>query len=72
MKIHFEYFVLALAIAGVTGSVSVAFSQQTATSNVTPEMRTVANDAYQKQNRKAAVDAYEKIVKEEEKNAGAN
>src|SRR5690349_7598509 len=39
---------------------------------ITPEMRTAANDAYQKQDWKTAAAAYEGIVKIEEKNAGAN
>ena len=39
---------------------------------ITPEMRTAANDAYQKQDWKSAAVAYEGIVKVEEKNAGAN
>lgn len=39
---------------------------------VTPEMRTAASDAYQKQDWKAAATAYEAIVKVEDKNAGAN
>lgn len=39
---------------------------------VTPEMRTAASDAYQKQDWKAAATAYESIVKVEAKNAGAN
>ncbi|HEX6278984.1 MAG TPA: hypothetical protein VFZ49_03115 [Pyrinomonadaceae bacterium] len=43
-----------------------------AQSTVTPEMRTAANDAYQKQDWKQAAVAYETIVKAEEKNAGAN
>lgn len=38
---------------------------------ITPEMRTAANDAFQKQDWPAAAAAYEKIVKAEEKNAGA-
>lgn len=42
-----------------------------AQSAITPEMRTSANDAYQKQDWKAAVAAYEKIVAAEEKNVGA-
>jgi hypothetical protein len=46
---------------------SAAFGQ-----TVTPEMRTAASDAFQKQDWKAAVSAYEAIVKVEEKNAGAN
>ena len=40
-------------------------------SAITPEMRTAANDAFQKQDWKTAAAAYEKIVKAEEKNAGA-
>jgi hypothetical protein len=39
---------------------------------ITAEMRTAANDAYQKQDWKAAATAYEKIVKAEVKNAGAH
>lgn len=39
---------------------------------ITPEMRTAANEAYQKQDWKTAAAAYEGIVKVEEKNAGAN
>ena len=39
---------------------------------VTPEMRTAANDAYQKQDWKTSAAAYEAIVKAEGKNAGAN
>lgn len=39
---------------------------------VTPEMRSAANDAYQKQDWKAAAAAYEAIVKIEAKNAGAS
>lgn len=46
---------------------SAAFGQM-----VTPEMRSAASDAYQKQDWKAAASAYEAIVKVEEKNAGAN
>lgn len=46
---------------------SVVFGQM-----VTPEMRTAASDAYQKQDWKAAATAYEAIVKVEDKNAGAN
>ncbi|MEO8648796.1 MAG: hypothetical protein ABI539_06485 [Acidobacteriota bacterium] len=48
------------------------FGQGQAGSGVTPEMRTAANDAYQKQDWPAAVEAYEKITKIEEKNAGAH
>lgn len=39
---------------------------------VTPEMRTAASDAYQKQDWKAAADGYAAIVKVEDKNAGAH
>lgn len=38
---------------------------------VTPEMRTAANDAFQKQDWPAAIKAYEAIVAAEDKNAGA-
>lgn len=38
---------------------------------VTPEMRSAANESFQKQDWPAAVERYEKIVKIEEKNAGA-
>ncbi len=40
-------------------------------SPITAEQRTAANDAYQKQDWKAAADAYEKIAKAEEKNPTA-
>jgi hypothetical protein len=49
-----------------------ALAQTTPVSSaITPEMRTAANDAYQKQDWKAAAAAYQKIVKAEDKNAGA-
>ncbi len=57
-------FCLLVAIAFA----SISAFAQTA---VTPEMRTAANEAYQKQDWKAAVTAYEKIVAAEEKNVGA-
>ncbi|MGB7209719.1 MAG: tetratricopeptide repeat protein [Pyrinomonadaceae bacterium] len=47
------------------------YSQGQSGSGATPEMRTAANDAFQKQDWKAAAAAYEKIVKLEEKNVGA-
>ena len=46
-------------------------AQVPATSTITAEERTAANEAYQKQDWKAAVDRYGKIVKAEDKNAGA-
>ena len=57
---------LRLGIAFLLFALSVA-----AQSGVTPEMRTAANDTYQRQDWKAAVAAYEKIVAAEEKNVGA-
>lgn len=48
--------------------VTTSLSAQTA---ITPEERAAANEAYQKQDWKMAVAAYEKIVKAEAKNAGA-
>jgi hypothetical protein len=47
------------------------FAQPQAGSAVTPEMRSAANEAYQKQDWPAAAAAFEKIVRLEEKNAGA-
>lgn len=52
-------------------AVGVTFAQPQPDSSVTPETRAAANDAYQKQDWKAAAAAYEKIVKAEEKNVGA-
>lgn len=52
-------------------AVGVTFAQPQPGSSVTPEMRAAANDAYQKQDWKAAAAAYEKIVKAEGKNVGA-
>lgn len=51
--------------------VAFACISTSAQSAITPEMRTSANEAYQKQDWKAAVSAYEKIVAAEEKNVGA-
>lgn len=61
-------FVLTLAIFA---AVSTSFAQPQPGSSVTPEMRSAANDAYQKQDWKTAAAAYEKIVVAEEKNVGA-
>ncbi|MEQ1644500.1 MAG: tetratricopeptide repeat protein [Pyrinomonadaceae bacterium] len=55
----------------VFSCVTLALGQPQQGSAITPEMRAAANDAFQKQDWKAAVAAYEKIVKAEEKNAGA-
>lgn len=51
--------------------VAIAKAQTPIGAVVTPEMRTAANDAYQKQDWKMAAVRYEKIVKAEDKNAGA-
>lgn len=51
--------------------VAVTHAQTPIGSAVTPEMRTAANDAYQKQDWKTAAVSYERIVKAEDKNAGA-
>ncbi|MFZ1699737.1 MAG: tetratricopeptide repeat protein [Pyrinomonadaceae bacterium] len=61
MKVLIPTLLILLAVA--------ASSAQTPT--VTAEMRAAANDAYQKQEWKSAAAAYEKIVKVEQKNAGA-
>jgi hypothetical protein len=66
---RFENRIIALVIAA--SLVSMAFGQSQGTA-ITPEMRTAANDAYQKQDWPAAVAQYEKIVSAEEKNAGAH
>jgi tetratricopeptide (TPR) repeat protein len=50
---------------------AVTFSQQPAASAVTAEQRAAANEAYQKQDWKLAIESYRKIVTAEEKNAGA-
>jgi hypothetical protein len=44
---------------------------QTAVSSITPEMRAAANEAFQKKDWTAAAAGYERIVRAEEKNAGA-
>ncbi len=59
--------VIAIMILAFTALGSQA---QTATA-ITAEMRTAANESYQKQDWENAVKAYEKIVVAEEKNAGA-
>ena len=51
--------------------ISVALAQQQPGSAVTAEMRTAANEAYQKQDWESAAKAYEKIATLEEKNPGA-
>jgi hypothetical protein len=60
-----------VALAIVVSSVSL-MSGQSQTTTITPEMRSAANEAYQKQDWPAAVAQYEKIVNAEEKNAGAH
>jgi hypothetical protein len=61
-------FVLVLLVLSATVA---EYSQGQSGSGATPEMRAAANDAFQKQDWKAAAAAYEKIVKLEEKNVGA-
>ncbi len=62
--------VVVLILAIMIGATSNPAQPQVG-SSVTAEMRTAANDAYQKQDWKTAAAAYEKIVKAEDKNAGA-
>ncbi|MGE3467002.1 MAG: hypothetical protein AB7J13_08720, partial [Pyrinomonadaceae bacterium] len=64
MKVIVPVVMIALAV-------SLSFAQTGGASAVTAEMRNAANDAYQKQDWKAAASAYEAIVKAEQKNAGA-
>lgn len=58
-------FMIALSIASSNAQ------SPPAASSITPEMRTAANDAFQKQDWKTAAASYEQIVKAEPKNAGA-
>lgn len=51
-------------------SVTFALGQAQPGSSITPEMRTAATEAYQKQDWKAAIAAYETIAKAEPQNAG--
>ncbi len=60
---------LAIFILSVLLAATLA-GQAASQSAITPEMRSAANDAYQKQDWKAAAAAYEKIAKAEDKNAG--
>lgn len=62
---------LCLMAAILLISASATIAQPQAGSSVTPEMRKAANEAYQKQDWKTAAAGYEKIVKLEDKNAGA-
>lgn len=61
--------IIALAVLAAWASNTVG--QPSTSSAVTPEMRTAANEAYQKRDWTTAVARYEKIVSAEEKNAGA-
>ncbi|MEO8042518.1 MAG: tetratricopeptide repeat protein [Acidobacteriota bacterium] len=61
-----------IALAVVAAWASTALGQSPPASSVTAEMRTAANDAYQKQDWTASAARYEKIVKAEEKNPGAH
>jgi hypothetical protein len=65
-----KQFATALCLTTVI-IVQSAAAQSQPGSGVTSEMRTAANDAFQKQDWKAAAAAYENIVKLEEKNVGA-
>jgi len=58
------------ALAGFVLTLNLA-GQTTVGTTITAEMRSTANDAYQKQDWTAAAAGFEKIVKVEEKNAGA-
>lgn len=58
------------ALAGLVLTLNLA-GQTTVGTTITTEMRSAANDAYQKQDWTAAAAGFEKIVKVEEKNAGA-
>lgn len=60
-----------LACALNLAAINSVLSQSQVGSGVTPEMRQAANEAYQKQNWPAAAENYAKILKLEEKNAGA-
>lgn len=60
-----------IALVIIAAWTGVAFGQPPTSSAVTPEMRTAANEAYQKQDWTTAVARYEKIVSAEAKNAGA-
>ncbi len=51
---------------------SAVFTQTMQDQPITAEMRSMANEAYQRQDWKSAAASYEKIVQLEEKNAGAN
>jgi hypothetical protein len=56
-------------VAALTGR---SFGQQTVTNAVTPEMRTAAGDAYQKQDWPTAATRFEMILRLEPQNAGAH
>jgi hypothetical protein len=61
---------IALSIIAVLAALSSGHAQTA--SSVTTEMRTAANEAYQKQEWTSAVARYEKIVALEDKNAGSH
>ena len=58
----------------ILSSIGLSIGQTTSqpTSSVTAEMRTAANDAFQKKDWKTAAASYEKIIQAEPKNAGAH
>ena len=66
----FKNGIVAVVFAAVL--VCAAFGQPQTGSTVTAEMRSAANDAYQKQDWTSSVVGYEKIVAIEDKNAGAH
>ncbi|MEO8573969.1 MAG: hypothetical protein ABI481_08360 [Pyrinomonadaceae bacterium] len=66
----FRIGIIALAI--LVASSEIVSGQSQAGSSVTPEMRSAANDAYQKQDWSSSAARYEKIVAVESKNAGAH
>ena len=70
MKRHKSTLIFGLVI--VFAAASSAVAQPATTTGVTAEMRTAANDAYQKQEWAIAAERYQKIVAAEEKNAGAH
>ena len=65
MEKYFRNIVIAIPMLA-----GLAFGQTPA--SITPEIRTAANDAYQRKDWVAAAASYEKIVTAEEKNAGAH
>ncbi len=65
-----KYLAICFSIVMVTGAISVN-AQTAPASTVTPEIRSAANNAYQKKDWAAAADSYQKLVDAEPKNAGS-